>query len=63
MFVNFADRGGDSTSDIKFRDCKAVAIYGGAGFSGTPKVVNLDASGNLELKLKYGEGVFVIPLA
>ena len=63
MFVNFADRGGDSTSDIKFRGCKAVAIYGGAGFSGTPKVVNLDASGNLELKLKYGEGVFVIPLA
>ena len=62
MFVNFADRGGNCKADISFKYCKAVAVYGGAGFNGTPKILNLDGNGNLSLNLAYGEGVFVIPL-
>ena len=62
MFTNFADRGGNSKVDITFRNCRSVAIYGGAGFNGTPKIAHLDSNGNLTLDLDYGEGVFVIPL-
>lgn len=63
MFVNFADRGGNCKAEITLKHCKSVAVYGGAGFSGTPKIQSLDSNGNLSLNLAYGEGVFVIPLA
>ena len=62
MFVNFADRDNSNTVVAKFKDCSAVAIYGGVDYSGTPKIVNLDEQGNLTLELAYGEGVFVTPI-
>lgn len=64
MFVNFAENNGKTnTINAVFKDCGAVAIYGGEGYAGTPKIVKLDKNGNLAIELKYGEGVFVTPLA
>ena len=64
MFVNFAENNGKTnTINAVFKDCGAVAIYGGEGYTGTPKIVKLDKNGNLAIELKYGEGVFVTPLA
>ena len=63
MFVNFADRGGNSTSEITLKDCKSVAIYGGEGFDGTPEIVEIGEDGILNLDLAYGEGVFVTVLS
>lgn len=62
MFVNFADRENANTVDAIFKDCKAVAIYGGEGYDGTPEIVELDEEGKLPLELKYGEGVFITPI-
>ena len=64
MFVNF-DRQTDVKSkvDVQFKDCGAVALYGGAGFDGTPEIVELDKDGKLTIELEYGEGVFAVPLA
>lgn len=63
MFVNWADRGEEiNTITATFKNCKSIAIYGGAGFDGTPKIVELDESGNINIELKYGEGVFVTPI-
>lgn len=64
MFVNFARAESDENQvGVSFKDCGAVAIYGGEGFDGTPKIVPLDENGNITLTLNYGEGVFVTPLA
>ena len=63
MFLNWADRGDSNTITATFKDCEAIAIYGGAGFDGTPKIVELtDTEGKCEFTLEYGEGVFVTPL-
>ncbi len=63
MFVNFGENNGKiNTVDVTLKDCGAVAIYGGEGYSGTPEIVTLDEDGNLKLELAYGEGVFVTPL-
>ena len=63
MFLNWADRNDKNTIKASFKDCKALAIYGGAGFSGTPEIVELDEEGNVTIELEYGEGVFVVPVA
>ncbi len=63
MLVNFAQRSNANSVDLQMKDCGALAIYGGAGFSGTPKVVNLDANGKCTVNLNYGEGIFIVPLA
>lgn len=63
MYVNFSENGKSNTVDAKFKNCKAVAIYGGKGFTGTPKITQLTADGKLTIKLEYGEGVFVTPLS
>ena len=63
MFVNFGRNDGKvNTVNATFKDCGAVAIYGGEGYSGTPEIVKLDEEGKLTLNLNYGEGVFVTPL-
>ncbi len=63
MFVNFGAIGSqDNIVNVNFKDCDAIAIYGGEGYSGTPAIVELDENGNFKLTLKYGEGVFVTPL-
>ena len=63
MFVNFArEESGNNTVSAKFKDCRAVAIYGGAGYDGTPKIVSLGEDGGLTLELEYGEGLFVTPI-
>ncbi|MBR6502183.1 MAG: hypothetical protein IKT42_01960 [Clostridia bacterium] len=63
MFVNFAEREKTNTVTATFKDCGAVAIYGGDGFTGTPKIVEIADDGKLSLELKYGEGVFIVPLS
>lgn len=63
MFLNWAERGDANTITATFKDCKALALYGGAGFDGTPQIIELDENGKAEIKLEYGEGVFVTPLA
>ncbi len=63
MFVNFGRNDGRvNTVNAQFKNCGAVAIYGGAGYSGTPRIVKLDKEGKLTFDLNYGEGVFVTPL-
>lgn len=62
MFVNFAEKEKTNTVNAIFKDCRAVALYGGDGFDGTPKIVELNEDGNLQLELVYGDGVFVVPL-
>ncbi len=63
MFVNFARAESDNNIvKATFKDCGAVAIYGGANYSGTPQIVPLDENGQIEIELEYGEGVFVTPL-
>ena len=62
MFVNFADRNNACTAEITFKDCGAVAIYGGEGYSGEPQILILDEQGKATIELNYGEGVFVTPL-
>ncbi len=62
MFVNFADRSNTNTITANFKDCGAVAIYGGEDYSGTPQIVKLDEDGRFNLELNYGEGVFITPI-
>ncbi|MBQ8267162.1 MAG: hypothetical protein IJZ21_02110 [Clostridia bacterium] len=62
MFLNWAEREKDNTVTATFKECNSVAIYGGAGYEGTPEIVKLDENGNVTIELSYGEGVFVTPL-
>lgn len=64
MFVNFGNVPEDINKvEASFKDCKALAIYGGAGFTGEPEIIKLDEKGNCVLEFAYGEGAFVVPLA
>ncbi len=64
MFVNFSENTEKTnTVTATFKDCGAVAIYGGAGYSGTPEIVTLDENGGFTLELAYGDGAFVVPLS
>ncbi|MBE6810984.1 MAG: hypothetical protein E7521_08020 [Ruminococcaceae bacterium] len=63
MFVNYAQR--DAKNNVvtaTFKDCKKVAVYGGNGFDGTPKIVELDEEGKCRFEFEYGEGAFVVPV-
>ena len=63
MLVNFAENNGKSNSvNATFKDCGAVAIYGGEEYNGTPEIITLDENGNFAVDLAYGEGIFVVPL-
>ena len=63
MFVNFGENNGKTNKvQAQFKACGAVAIYGGADYSGTPEIVTLDENGKINFELEYGEGVFVVPL-
>ncbi len=63
MFVNFgANTEKANTVTATFKDCGAIAIYGGEDYSGTPEILTLDESGNLKLEFAYGEGAFIVPL-
>ncbi len=62
MFVNFADRGGTNKVEATFTNCGTVAVYGGKGYNGTPKFIDLDKNGKISLELQYGDGVFITPL-
>ncbi len=62
MFVNFGrDNGKKNIIDVTFKDCTAIAVYGGKDYSGTPEIIKLK-DGKVTLDLQYGEGVFVVPL-
>lgn len=66
MLVNFSKSsgkdGGKNVVDLSLKDCGAVAVYGGAGFDGTPRIITLDQDGKCTLELAYGEGNFIVPL-
>ena len=63
MFVNFAKESSENNKvTATFKECSAVAIYGGVGFDGTPQIIELDENGNITIELEYGEGVFVTPI-
>ena len=62
MFLNWAERGNNNIVEVQFKDCTAIAIYGGTGFSGEAMIVELDANGKAVIELEYGEGVLVTPL-
>ena len=63
MLVNYAQKGTkDNIVTITFKDCSKVAVYGGNGYNGTPKIVELDENGKIKLELQYGEGVFATPI-
>ena len=64
LLTNFSElRDKTNKVEIVFKDCKEVAIYGGIGFDGEPKIVALDKNGGLKLDLVYGDGVFITPIA
>ncbi len=63
MLVNFAEREFDNKVNLQMKDCTKLALYGGKGYTGTPKIVELDENGKCELNLTYGEGVFIVPLS
>lgn len=67
MFLNWAERNEEdnvlkNVVTATFKDCTQVAVYGGIGFDGTPKIVDLDEDGKTTIELEYGEGVFVTPI-
>lgn len=66
MLVNFSKSsgkdGGKNIVDATFKDCGAIALYGGAGFDGKPEIITLDENGKCTLDLAYGEGKFIVPL-
>lgn len=62
MIANFSELDKKNSATITFKDCKEVAIYGGVGFDGEPKLVKLDEKGSLNLELVYGDGVFITPI-
>lgn len=64
MLVNYAlsDKP-TNVATITFKDCTKLALYGGKGFDGTPKIVELDDEGKYRFEFEYGEGVFVVPMA
>lgn len=66
MFLNWADRDPEGEKNInvinaEFKDCNAVAVYGGADYNGTPKIIDLE-DGKVMFELAYGEGIFVTPI-
>lgn len=64
MLTNFSElRDKTNKVEIVFKDCKEVALYGGTGFDGEPKIVALDKNGALKLDFVYGDGVFITPIA
>ena len=66
MFVNFAEPSKETPEinkvEATFKDCRAVAVYGGEGYTGTPKIIELDDKGLLKLEFAYGEGAFIVPI-
>lgn len=63
MFVNFGRaESGTNTVKANFKDCSAIALYGGADYSGMPTIITLDESGCATFELEYGEGAFVTPI-
>ncbi len=63
MLVNYAQRDvANNVVTVTFKDCEKVAVYGGKGFDGTPKIVELDEENKYRVELEYGDGVFVVPL-
>ena len=62
MFLNWADREDENTVVATFKDCKKIKVYGGVGFDGTPKTLDLNEKGEVTIKLAYGEGVFIEPV-
>lgn len=63
MLVNYAQRDAENNiATITFKDCKKIAIYGGKGFDGTPKIVELDEENKYRFEFEYGEGAFVVPV-
>ena len=64
MLVNYDVKGKpNNIATVTFKDCKKIAIYGGKGFDGTPKIVDLDAENKYRFEFEYGEGAFVVPIA
>ena len=53
----------NNIATVTFKDCSRLALYGGKGFDGTPKIVELDEEGKYRFEFEYGEGVFVVPIA
>lgn len=62
MLVNYAERDQSNIATVTFKNCKKVAVYGGNGYNGTPKIVELDEENKYKTELQYGEGVFLVPL-
>ena len=52
----------NNVATVTFKDCSRLALYGGKGFDGTPKIVELDEEGKYRFEFEYGEGVFVVPM-
>ena len=63
MLVNYAQKDAkNNIATITFKDCSKVAVYGGNGFDGTPKIIELDEENKYRFEFEYGEGAFVVPI-
>ena len=64
MFLNFTGTDGNiCDAEITFKDCSAVAVYGGEDFDGEPQIIELDENKKFNIQMQYGSGKFVVPLA
>ncbi len=62
MLTNFTDRGLVNDVELTLKGCKKVAVYGGAEWSATPKIVEVAEDGKLLFEMPYGEAVFITPI-
>ena len=63
MLVNYALKDvANNVVTMTFKDCSKVAVYGGKGFNGTPKIIELDEENKCRFEFEYGEGAFVVPM-
>ena len=65
MLVNYGDP--EVTSEYVYcielkNGALGVAVYGGDGNIGSPEIIRADDNGKCDIKIKAGEGKFVVPL-
>lgn len=63
MLVNFSDdHQAVNKLQMEFKDCKALALYGGEDYSGEPSIITPNENGEYVIEFAYGEGAFVVPV-
>ncbi len=65
MIINYGNPEQTETYDYSVKlkgEAKYLAVYGGAGYDGTPQIMKANSDGVCTLTIKPGEGKFIVPL-